>query len=743
MIGAVTAAGAGELVAAPAMPTGGDAAAESTQDEPLTPPGPADNRSGRVRWMGAALLILLALFIWQKGSLADRLQAAWFDAHQTWWPRQVAAMPVTVVAIDQKSLLELGQWPWPRDQLARLLGKVNEAGPRAIGLNILMPEPDALSPERLLAQAPIEDRNLAVALRAMPTNDGQLARALAAAPSVLVIAGLPEASRQTLRAPPVTVHSVHQLAGGSAVLPPNLPWYAGAISSIDRLDSQASGWGLFSAESTRGVIRRMPLLASINGTLVPSLAVEMLRVAQRAPLLKLSVSGADVRGLSVGKLDVRSEADGAVRVYFSPHLAQRFVSAVDVLEGRVNAQTLAGQLVLIGLTAVALQEEQDTPTGERMSATEIHAQLLENLVGDTLLRRPPWANAAEAGLLLLIGSALLWAMPRWRAYRAGLLLLAGLGASGLLSWVAFRSERWLFDALTPGLCLLLFFGVLLTLTLGEATRQGRALQRLVQSQREDSARISGELMAAHRVQIATLPRSDLMQGDPRIELHAVLQPAREVGGDLYDYFMLDDRRLFLLIGDVAGKGLSASIFMAVSKALYKSAMLRAPDADIGAVMSLANAEVSRDNPGNLFVTAFAAILDLHTGELRYCNAGHDNPYRLHPSTALPLRIEDGDGPPLCAVPDYAFVGARCSLRPGETLCLITDGVTEAQTAAGELYGHQRLQRQLHSAQHQNPNVRVLVQALVADVLAFAGDAEPADDLTILALRWHGPGGAAP
>ena len=93
-----------------------------------------------------------------------------------------------------------------------------------------------------------------------------------------------------------------------------------------------------------------------------------------------------------------------------------------------------------------------------------------------------------------------------------------------------------------------------------------------------------------------------------------------------------------------------------------------PQADIGAIMVMANAEVSRDNPGNLFVTAFAAILDLDEGILSYCNAGHDNPYRLHASYDAPLRIEDGDGPPLCAVPDYDYRGARCRMLPGEMLC---------------------------------------------------------------------------
>jgi adenylate cyclase len=206
--------------------------------------------------------------------------------------------------------------------------------------------------------------------------------------------------------------------------------------------------------------------------------------------------------------------------------------------------------------------------------------------------------------------------------------------------------------------------------------------------------------------------------------------------------MLDERRLFLLIGDVAGKGLSASISMAVSKALYKSAMLRTPQADIGAIMAVANDEVSRDNPGSLFVTCFAAILDLDSGELHYCNAGHDNPYRLHPDDDAPRRVDQGDGPPLCAMPEFDYRGATTQLRRNELLCLMTDGVTEAQTPAGELYGNERLQRLLQAQLRRGASARQVVQALCADVAAFAAGAEPADDLTILVLRWKGPPGAA-
>jgi adenylate cyclase len=290
---------------------------------------------------------------------------------------------------------------------------------------------------------------------------------------------------------------------------------------------------------------------------------------------------------------------------------------------------------------------------------------------------------------------------------------------------------------------LLLFGVLLVLTLSDATRQKNALERMIQAQREQSARMAGELDAAKRIQAATLPRADLLREDARIDLAAVMLSAREVGGDLYDFFRLDERRVFFLVGDVAGKGLSASIFMAVSKALYKSTTLRNSGADVGEIMSAANAEVSRDNPEMLFVTAFAGILDLESGDLAYCNAGHENPWLVHPTDAIGRRIEDGDGPPLCTVDDFAYRGGRCRMRPREQLCLVSDGVTEARSPGGELYGGERVQRLLLDTRKSGVDAVDVVDALRKDVASFAAGAEATDDLTVLVLRWNGPSAAAP
>jgi hypothetical protein len=183
---------------------------------------------------------------------------------------------------------------------------------------------------------------------------------------------------------------------------------------------------------------------------------------------------------------------------------------------------------------------------------------------------------------------------------AALLLLIGVAVLALASFAAFRTDRLLFDAATPSV----------GLSLLSACCSSPPLRRPRGSESGSSAQwpTSGSAMRASpassmrlaTIQTSMLPRADLMATDRRLDIGASMVPARETGGDLYDYFLLDDRRFFFLAGDVAGKGLSASIFMAVSKALYKSATLRAQTTDIGLLMSAANAEVSRDNPQMLF-----------------------------------------------------------------------------------------------------------------------------------------------
>jgi serine phosphatase RsbU (regulator of sigma subunit)/CHASE2 domain-containing sensor protein len=704
----------------------------------MTPSPAAEHRAsriGRIRIAGLAFVVAWTVLIGAQPRVLARLSAAGFDAWQALMPRAVVSMPATVVAIDEKSVAALGRWPWPRTRLAALVESIGRQRPAALGLDLYMPEPDRLSPDRVLAELGEVPAAAASAIAAMPTNDAVLARALAGTPSVLAVAGTVSATGRALRVAPIAVVGADPVAAAAATS--RLERFGGTVNSLPELERAASGWGLVSVRPEQGVIRRFPLAASVDGTLVPAFAVELLRVAMRVPALRLVVSGSSIEAIALGDLAIASEGDGAARLHFSRSVPARFVSAVDVLEGRVDPDRLAARIVIVGATALGLGESHTTPLGDAVPGSELHAQLVESIYDGTLLLRPAWAPSAEAIAFALAGAWLAWAVPSWRLRRSVPLAAGSVAIFAAASLVAFRWQRHVLDAALPALGIVVLFGLLLMLTLAEATRRRRALEQVLQIQRERSARIAGELEAARRIQTASLPSVDLVAGDARIDLAASMVPAREVGGDLYDFYRLDERRLFVLVGDVAGKGLPASIFMAVSKALYKSAALRDPGGDPGTLMTEANAEVSRDNAGMLFVTAFAATLDLDTGELVYCNAGHENPFVVDPEDGV-ARLEGGGGPPLCAVDGFAYRSERRQLRRGAMLCVVSDGITEATDPAGALFGSDRVRGILADLRRMPPAAADVVAMLRDRTHAFMRDAEPADDATVLALVWRGP-----
>ena len=677
-------------------------------------------------------LVLLAVFLapvlWQDMPVIGALRLAWLDAYQEVSPRERRSAPAVIVAIDEASLDRFGQWPWPRDLVARLIDKLRAAHPAAIGIDILFPEPDRLSPEWLAPSVAPADPKLAARLAKLPRHDAMLAASIRAAPVTLGIAGL---------------ESGVALAGSSFT--PSL-WKGGdegkflrhyptALRSLPEIDGAARGHGLLSADTEGGVVRRVPMVASIGGTAILPLSLETLRVASGNPLFVVHGGPAGIQGVSIGNLTVPTQPDGRIWVHYTPHDADRFVSAGEVLTGKTGKEEFEHKLVLIGVTGLGLIDYQTTPLGERMPGIEIHAQVLENVFEGSLLARPRWAPWTEALALFVLGLTVIYVVPRVSPGLSTLLvalLLLLLGAAG---FAAYKGAGLLLDASVPGAALALLFAAMLAETLAEANRQRRLLQERLQREREAAARLAGELDAARRIQIGMLPRPEAaFPGERRFEIFASMEPAREVGGDLYDFFMLDADRLFFLVGDVSGKGLPASIFMAVSKALCKSAALRR-SGRVDELLQEASAEIARENTQSLFVTAFAGVLDVRDGRLQFCSAGHDAPFVFGSDRSAARRLESRGGPPLCVLDGFQYVSGEYRMAQNEMLCLFTDGVTEAMNSAGELYGVKRLRAAIECGRpFEDPGT--LVNAIRMDVARFVADAEVADDLTLLALRWN-------
>ncbi len=691
---------------------------------------------GHGRPLGAAVLVLLLSISFAPDlRVLTQLRLGLFDSYQAIAPRVRTSAPAVIVAIDEKSLKELGQWPWPRTVMAELIEAIGETGPAAIGVDLLMPEPDRMSPVNLAGLIERTDARLAHRLAQLPDNDAVLAESLRRYPVALGIAGVEQAeagAAATGRSAPFRVHGSEPT--------PHLWQFAGALRSLPQLDGAARGHGLLSVDTRGGVVNRVPLVASVAGVLTPALSIELLRIASDVPAFSITADGGGVRSIGVADTVIPANPDGWVWVHFSAHDEARFVSALDAIRGDIDPELIRGKIALVGATGLGLFDYQTTPVGERIPGVEIHAQIIENIYEDSLLRRPGHFEPLERLLLLGCGLILILAVPAAKPRTAA--LIYGAVVAGLLGlgFALYYWKQMLLDVAWPTTAATVLFGVMLTGALAEADRQRLALRRALEAEREAAARAAGELEAARRIQMGMLPPPSAdFYGDPRFSLQALIETAKSVGGDLYDFFKLDADRLFFMVGDVAGKGLAASIFMAVSKALYKSAALRSRLEDgavIGEVMRAANDEIARDNPEMLFVTVFAGILDLNSGELDYCNAGHDAPYLLHAQRPAPLHLDSDAGPPLCVIEGYQYRSERYRMTPGESLCLYTDGVTEAMNSGGELYGRQRLFPVLTAALAAGDAVQ-LVDAVRDDVRKFVGATERSDDLTILALRWNG------
>jgi serine phosphatase RsbU (regulator of sigma subunit) len=177
--------------------------------------------------------------------------------------------------------------------------------------------------------------------------------------------------------------------------------------------------------------------------------------------------------------------------------------------------------------------------------------------------------------------------------------------------------------------------------------------------------------------------------------------------------------------------------MAVSKALCKSAALRRAG-DVGAIVRDADGEISRDNQESLFVSAWAGVLNLRTGALEHVNAGHEPPWLIPPDGTPPRLLEAGGGPPLCVVDAFPYEAVPSRMQAGETICLVTDGVTEAENGARRLYGRERLAAVL-SGVGRGAEPKEIGEAIRSDVARFAGATPASDDLTILIIRWNGDG----
>lgn len=246
--------------------------------------------------------------------------------------------------------------------------------------------------------------------------------------------------------------------------------------------------------------------------------------------------------------------------------------------------------------------------------------------------------------------------------------------------------------------------------------------------------IESELKIAHKIQTSMLPR--IFPPFPErseISIYAMMEPAKDVGGDLYDFFFIDERKLCFLIGDVSGKGVPAALFMVIAKTLLKNQALLG--SSTGEILSKVNNLLCAENEEMMFVTVFIAILDTQTGELQYSSAGHNPPLLSQGGNNFEyMKLKKSFV--LAGMENFKFYTESIKLDPGDAIFLYTDGVTEAMDADSRQFSEKRLKDCL--AGIQSKNEMEIVDLVLKEVGHFVKDASQSDDITMLFLRYHGP-----
>jgi adenylate cyclase len=421
--------------------------------------------------MCLALLIGLAALRIADPAPLEELRVRTFDTFQRIDPRVKTARPVTIVDIDEASLAKLGQFPWPRTRIADLITGLTRLGAVVIAFDIVFSEPDRLNPDVAADTFRDLDEETRSRLRALPSNDQILADAMRRSRVVLGESGLPQVQSEFDKSLPLTGLAML----GEEPQPFMLEW-PGLLRNVPLLEAAAAGRGLFTIWPERdGIVRRVPVMMLAQGATMPSLSFEMLRVATGTDTIFIKSDQAGIKSIGVKGFQIPTDRNGQLWVHFAHHDPKILVSALDVIEGKVAPEKIKGQLVLIGTSAVGLNDNKTTPVDPSMPGVEIHAQVIESALTRAVLTQPNYGIAVELCAAILFGILVIAFAPLF-----GPITLVAVGAlfATLLigtSWYFYTQHRLLIDFTYP---LLSTTSIYLTLIFTSFVREQRQRKQI-------------------------------------------------------------------------------------------------------------------------------------------------------------------------------------------------------------------------------------------------------------------------
>ena len=602
-------------------------------------------------------MVLLVLTKIHDSNFVKRIENISYDTFQSIFIKKSTFEDVVIVDIDEKSIDVIGQFPWRRDIFANLINKLNLNKVAVISFDIFFSEDDRQNPKKILNEFNLNNEEVI-------DSDQLFLESIKSSDVVLSVLGDVSDYKKDNQSKPKT----NIIARGSDVSKFTY-FFKNKITSLEKFNDAAKGIGNISyLDSQDGVLRSIPMLLKIDNDLWPSLSLETLRVFHNHKNILVNADVNGINEIKTRKYQIKTDPNTLVFVNYKKFNKQNYISAVDVIEGKINEDRLKDKIVLIGSSAQGLFDFVKIPNGKVIPGVETHAHLIENIVNNDFIIKNLSTKIIE-NVLLLLSLIIVLMIPNKINPKFSIIFYVSL----IIVLISFSSIVYKFNYFIDVLFTILSSAILFITTLyfrylkeNKIALDNEKKQIVLKQERE----IAGE------VQKKLFPR----EFSNKDLIFANNVPAKDVSGDYYDFISTNDDEIYFTLADVSGKGVKAGILMANAAAVFRS--MAKLDKSVSTIAKFVNNQVADSSYQGMFITAVIGKFNLKDKSIEYINLGHE-----------PIMIFDknynfeylkANLPPLGLMKmnnDDFFKTNKININ-NKNLMIYTDGVTEGYLEDG-------------------------------------------------------------
>jgi len=589
---------------------------------------------------------------------------------------------ITIIDIDEESIAKIGQFPWRRDIYSKILSNLNNHNPTAIAFDMVFSEKDRQNPQDLLLQLQKENdqfENVTV----LNTNE-IFNESLKNSKSILAIIGDSQDNLVQNNSKP----KLRIITKGED--PRNYLYkFKNKITSLEEINNSASGIGSISLiPSIDGIIRSVPVLLNIDDKIWPSLSLEAVRLSNNQKNLLIQTDDTGIKLIKTKKNIIHADKNAIINIKFKNFNKENYISAVDVIENNFDKKRIENKIILIGSSAQALFDIVKIANGKVVPGVEVHAHTIDNILNSDTIIKGLYSSIIENILLLLVLVFLIFVPIKIKPKFSIIFFVGYLLVINLISIIFFHYNYYI-DSLFNIICgTIIFMTSLYFRYLDENVLavENEKKQLLLKKERE----IAGEV------------QKKLFPTNKEIEkyIYGRNTPAKDVSGDYYDYYQINDNEIYFILGDVTGKGIKAGILMANAAAVFRS--LTKMNSSVSKTALYINNQVKDSSYQSMFITAILGKINIQNKEMEFINMGHEPMMILDEN--FNFEYIKSTLPPMGLMPvkeETFFKTTKMDIN-SKTILIYTDGVTEGYIDKDKELTVQGLENQIKNLNSNEP-----------------------------------------